>query len=94
MARRAAEALGWEVTETDPQTHSVRAVVTQAVGFQDDVFIRAYAARPSGSALYIHSASRVGKGDLGANTRHVMNLTEAVYQLPPSSRIRMKQSES
>ncbi|MCE2488011.1 MAG: DUF1499 domain-containing protein [Desulfurellaceae bacterium] len=90
VARRAAEALGWEVTETNPQTHAVRAVVTTKLfGFQDDVFIRVYAARPSGSALYIHSSSRVGKGDLGTNTRHVMNLTEAVYQLaPPSSRIR------
>lgn len=90
IARRAVEALGWEVTETDPEMHTVRAVVTTKMfRFQDDVLIRAYVARPSGSALYIRSSSRVGRGDLGTNTRHVMNLSEAVYQLaPPSTRIR------
>ncbi len=90
IARRAAEALGWEVAETDPEVHTIRAVVTtQMFRFQDEVFIRAYAAQPSGSALYIRSSSRVGKGDLGTNTRHIMNLSEAIYQFaPPSTRIR------
>ncbi len=90
IARRAAAALGWEVTQTDPEAHTVSAVVTTDLfGFQDDVVIRAYTARPSGSALYIRSSSRVGRGDLGTNTRHVMNLSEAVYQLAPrSTRIR------
>jgi uncharacterized protein (DUF1499 family) len=90
IARRAAEALGWEVTGSDPEAYTVRAVVTTKLfRFQDDVFIRAHVAQPSGSALYIRSSSRVGKGDLGTNARHVMNLSEAVYQLaPPSTRIR------
>lgn len=95
IARRAAKALGWEVTETDPEAHTVSAVVTTDLfGFQDDVVIRAHATRPGGSALYIRSSSRVGRGDLGTNTRHVMNLSEAVYQLaPPSTRIRNEDEE-
>ncbi len=90
IARRAAEALHWEIGEQDAENHTMKAVVTtKLIQFKDDVLIRADPAQPSGSALYIRSSSRVGKGDLGANTRHVMDLMEAVYQLaPPSTRIR------
>lgn len=86
IARRAAEALGWEVGELDAENHTLTAVVTtKLIQFKDDVLIRADPAQPSGTALYIRSSSRVGKGDLGANTRHVMDLIEAVYQLAPAS---------
>jgi uncharacterized protein (DUF1499 family) len=86
IARRAAEALHWELGEQDAENHTIKAVVTtKLIQFKDDVLIRADPVQPSGSALYIRSSSRVGKGDLGANTRHVMNLIEAVYQLAPAS---------
>ena len=86
IARRAAEALHWEVGELDAENHTLNTVVTtKLIQFKDDVLIRADPAQPSGSALYIRSSSRVGKGDLGANTRHVMDLTEAVYQFAPAS---------
>lgn len=86
IARRAAEALHWELSEHDAENHTIKAVVTtKLIQFKDDVVIRADPVQPSGSALYIRSSSRVGKGDLGANTRHVMNLTEAVYQYAPAS---------
>ena len=86
IARRAAEALHWEIGELDAENHTLKAVVTtKLIQFKDDVLIRADPVQPSGSALYIRSSSRVGKGDLGANTRHVMDLTEAVYQFAPAS---------
>ncbi len=86
IARRAAEALHWEMGEQDTENHTIKAVVTtKLIRFKDDVLIRADPVEPSGSALYVRSSSRVGKGDLGANTRHVMDLIEAVYQLAPAS---------
>lgn len=95
VARRAAEALHWEIAETDVENHTLKAVATtKLIQFKDDILIRAYPTQPSGSALYIRSSSRVGRGDLGTNTRHVMDLTEAVYQLAPAStRIRDENEE-
>ena len=89
-ARKAINALNWEIVEQDTENHAIRAVVTsKLIQFKDDVLIRADKAQPSGSYLYIRSSSRVGKGDLGTNTRHVMNLKEAVYTFAPlSTRIR------
>ena len=88
--RRAVEALKWEIVEQDTENHTIKAVVTtKMIQFKDDVLIRADKAQPSGSNLYIRSSSRVGKGDLGTNTRHVMDLKEAVYTFAPlSTRIR------
>lgn len=56
-----------------PSDRSVHAVFRVALIFKDDVRI---AIRPHGdtgedSALYIRSASRVGKSDLGVNRRRV-----------------------
>lgn len=89
-ARKAVNALNWEIVEQDTENHTIQAVVTSKLfQFKDDVLIRADKAQPSGSYLYIRSSSRVGRGDLGTNTRHVMNLKEAVYTLAPlSTRIR------
>jgi uncharacterized protein (DUF1499 family) len=84
IARRAAQNLRWEVTALDAQKKEVQAVVTTKVwSFKDDVTIQIQPAQPSGSLLLVRSASRVGKGDLGANTRHVMDLVEAVNAIVP-----------
>ena len=84
-ARRAAQSLGWEITVLDADTHEIQAVVkTRVWGFQDDVTIQTPPAQPSGSWLVVRSASRVGKGDLGANTRHIMNLVQAVDMTIPA----------
>lgn len=84
VARRAAQNLKWEITVLDAAKKEIQAVVTSKIwGFKDDVTIQIQPAQPSGNWLWIRSASRVGKGDLGANTRHVLDLSQAVDAIVP-----------
>jgi hypothetical protein len=87
VARRAVQGMKWEVTSMDESTHTIQAVVTTKVWkYKDDVTIQVQSAQPSGSWLWVRSvrsASRVGKGDLGANTRHVMDLVRYVDETVP-----------
>ena len=84
VARRAAQNLKWEITVLDADKKEIQAVVTTKVwGFKDDVTIQVQPAQPSGNWLWIRSSSRVGKGDLGANTRHVLDLIQAVDAIVP-----------
>ena len=70
-------------------------MTTKLWKFKDDVTIQIQPAQPSGSLLVVRSASRVGKGDLGANTRHIMNLVEIVDGTVPKQALvkRMKNEE-
>lgn len=71
--------LGWQVTEADATTNMIRAVVTIPFwGFQDDVRVQVLPLGTGESSLYAYSASRVGKGDVGTNSRHLLNLLEAL----------------
>lgn len=75
--------LGWTVTERDPARGEVRAVVvTPLLRFRDDILIRVNAGAGHASSLYLRSRSRVGRGDLGANIRHILDLYAALH-LPP-----------
>ncbi len=75
----AAARLGWQVRSADPAARTMALVVTTAVWrFKDDVTVRVEAAGSRGSVLHLRSASRVGQGDLGANTRHILDLREAL----------------
>jgi len=70
-ARRAATALGWEVTRADPGRGVLEAQsVSRLFRFVDDVVVRV---RPSGggSVVDVRSKSRDGRGDLGANARRI-----------------------
>lgn len=75
LVAEAIDALGWKVLSVSPRTKTINAmVVTRLWRFKDDVVIRVQP-RPDGkSAVYVRSSSRVGKGDLGANARHVIDL--------------------
>ncbi len=67
-------ALGWEIVDFDPGRYYLHAVVvTPLLKFKDDVEVYLVPAR-EGTELHIRSSSRVGKGDLGANTRHILDL--------------------
>ncbi len=79
---RAVEKLGWEVVAHDDAQHRIDAVVTTGLWkFKDDVAIW-FVAQPNGKGrLYARSKSRVGRGDLGANARHLRELVEAVTGL-------------
>lgn len=69
--------LGWEeVRETeDGELHAV--VVSKLFRFRDDVRVRLETGE-GGTWLHARSASRVGKGDLAANARHIQDLIIAV----------------
>ncbi len=87
IARRAVEGLRWEIAVLDSEKKEIQAVATTKVWrFKDDITIRVEPAPEGGSFLYARSSSRVGRGDLGANTRHIMDLLLAAERLlPPGS---------
>jgi uncharacterized protein (DUF1499 family) len=70
-ARRAAEALGWEIVRADPSRGALEA--REASGlfrFVDDVVVRVRA-RDGGAVVDVRSKSRDGQGDLGANATRI-----------------------
>ncbi len=94
VVRRAVQNLHWEITAQDAEKKVIQAVVTTKVWhFKDDVTIQVQPAQPSGSSLFIRSASRVGKGDLGANTRHVMDLVQMVNATVPKQALAPQHSQ-
>ncbi|HXH03819.1 MAG TPA: DUF1499 domain-containing protein [Candidatus Competibacteraceae bacterium] len=70
--------LDWEVVEIDPRQHTLHAVITTPLfRFKDDLYVRLQVAA-CGTELHIRSQSRVGRGDLAANTRHILDLLEVL----------------
>ena len=69
----------WEIVETKDDARQLHAVVTTPLfRFKDDVTV-SVVPQPGGKpAVTMRSVSRVGQGDLGANTRHVMDLYDAL----------------
>ena len=68
--------LGWELVKPFENGLVLETVVTTKLfRFMDDVIIEL---RKQGDDTYVYlkSSSRVGKGDLGANTRHILNFYE------------------
>jgi uncharacterized protein (DUF1499 family) len=75
----AVTALGWGELSVDGSARTVTAVVeTPLWRFQDDVVVRVAPAGEGESTLHFHSRSRTGRGDLGANTRHLLDLYGAL----------------
>jgi hypothetical protein len=84
-AVRAARALGWRPVNADPESRVIRAVATTRLWrFKDDLEIRVLREAPgsrspgAGASLRVRSESTFGRGDLGANERHILNLLQAV----------------
>jgi len=73
----ALDALGWS-WQRDGDCSFKATVTTPLLGFTDDVTIHVESVGEASSRLVVRSASRVGKGDLGANTRHILDLVNAV----------------
>lgn len=70
-ARRAADALGWEVVGEEPESGRLEATDTSVIfEFVDDVVVRI---RPSGagSVIDVRSKSRDGRGDVGVNSGRI-----------------------
>ena len=75
---RAMVTLGWDVASLDNTDLTVDAVIQSAVlRFKDDLSVKLV---PVNQIVEIHiiSTSRVGRGDLGTNTRHILNLLQAI----------------
>lgn len=80
--KRASEQLGWKDTGVDLEYKRVRAQVrTPLLGFIDDLEARVQAEGLDSAELEVRSSSRIGRGDFGANARHVLDLYQAVDAL-------------
>jgi uncharacterized protein (DUF1499 family) len=67
----AAQALGWEIRETDRGQGIIEAIATTPVlKFKDDVTVTLTREGDS-TIVNVRSKSRVGKGDLGVNARRI-----------------------
>lgn len=80
------EAIGtlprWEITQTSNDKRELHAVVTTRLfRFKDDVDVSVTLEPGGRPAVMVKSVSRVGKGDLGANTRHVLDLYDALEKV-------------
>jgi uncharacterized protein (DUF1499 family) len=74
VAREAADIPRWRVTRVDTASRTVRVEVRTALfGFVDDL-TAVVAPTERGSVVIIRSRSRVGRGDLGENARHIAAL--------------------
>ncbi len=73
----ALESLGW-VWQRSGDCEFSATVTTPLLKFTDDVTIHVEPVGEASSRLAVRSASRVGRGDLGANTRHILDLVDAV----------------
>ena len=66
--------LDWEIIEVDARNFEIHAVVeTPFLKFKDDILIKLNPTT-AGTEMHIRSSSRVGRGDFGANTRHILDL--------------------
>ena len=75
MLQASVDMLGWEITGHGDEKYLILAVVTTSLrGYKDDVLIRLLPLSENRNQLYIRSNSRKGHGDLGTNTRHILDL--------------------
>lgn len=72
--------LGWHLEAVEGDSVAFVAV-TPLLRFRDDVSVRLKPAA-CGTQLQVRSSSRVGKGDLGANIRHIMDLHSGLGEFP------------
>ena len=80
VTREAIAGLGWEIASEDPAGLCLTAVVKSALWrFTDDVVV-CVEPTEGGSTLRLRSSSRIGRGDLAANTRHLLDLYAAIEE--------------
>ena len=68
-----ARAMGWEIVAADAASGRIEATATTLwFGFKDDIVVRVVP-QGGGSRIDVRSVSRVGKSDIGANARRVLD---------------------
>jgi uncharacterized protein (DUF1499 family) len=77
LTRDAMVELGWRVSDDEPGGRLKAEVSTPLLRFTDDVEVW-FEPDPSGAWVGVRSASRIGRADLAANTRHVLDLYSAL----------------
>ena len=71
----------WKVVKAESEIGVYQAVVTTPLWrFKDDVAILITGVAEGGVEVYLHSSSRIGRGDLGANRRHILEFYEALEE--------------
>lgn len=71
----ASESLHWTIVRKDPEQFRIDAVVTTSLWkFKDDIQLTIIELDTNNSSLHAVSRSRVGNGDLGANSHHLQQL--------------------
>lgn len=64
---------GWEILREDRQAGEIKAVeTTRVLRFKDDVTITIKPSVGENCTVYVHSRSRMGKGDFGTNARRIL----------------------
>ncbi|MGH8651245.1 MAG: DUF1499 domain-containing protein [Gammaproteobacteria bacterium] len=82
--RQALAELGWVESAYHPERGEFHAVVTTRLWrFKDDVRIWVEE-EEAGCVIHAHSQSRLGKGDLGANARHILDLFATLERIVAS----------
>ncbi|MGH8512828.1 MAG: DUF1499 domain-containing protein, partial [Gammaproteobacteria bacterium] len=80
-AREAMTQLGWDVVREDRDRLRLEAVVTtRLLRFKDDLVVRLVPAEGQ-TAVHVESRSRVGRGDFGANTRHILDFYDQLDRM-------------
>lgn len=76
--KAAAASLGWTLRVESPGQDLLQfECTTPLLRFKDDVTVTVESVS-TGSLVHLRSTSRVGQGDLGANTRHVLDFYAAL----------------
>jgi uncharacterized protein (DUF1499 family) len=84
--RIAVSSLGWLLVAEDGRSGRFEVVVTSRVfAFKDDLTLELSQTTDGGTVLTGVSRSRVGKGDLGTNTRHLLDLIEGIERRLPAA---------
>ncbi len=77
-ARATVAELGWPLLDEDGESLRLHAVVTTRLWKFKDDFKLTVEQVTGGSHLLMTAESRVGRGDLGANTRHILDFSAAL----------------
>ena len=73
------EKLEWEIIQPFNESNTLHAVVsTRLFNFKDDFYITLEQEDGGTQLVNVRSVSRLGKGDLGTNTRHVLDFFSAL----------------